>query len=169
VEKHGWRVRNAEQIPHDLWPAGTLDGLTLVEQLAVLLVGFDRTYEFRPAERAIEIIELAPLSADAVSEALARRDQIAPIETGPEKTRQVYSLRVEEKPVGAVARELARRLNWQLEFDEAAITAAGISLDSRVTFKVKDASQEELLDALLGPAGLAFRREQERIVVVPAN
>ena len=169
VKKNGWQIQNADQIPHDLWPAGKLDGLTLAEQLALLLLGFERTYEFRAEERAIEIIALKPLSDGAVSATLARTAPNATTESSPEKTRQVYSLRVEEKPVGAVTRELARRLNWQVEFDEKAIEAAGLSLEARVTFKVDDVDQEELLDALLGPVGLSYRREGERIVIVPAK
>jgi hypothetical protein len=83
------------------------------------------------------------------------------------KTKQVYSLRVAEKPVGAVLRELARRLNWQVEIDEAAISEAGRSLDERVSFAVENVEQEELLHALLRPAGLTFRRDGERIKIVP--
>jgi hypothetical protein len=79
----------------------------------------------------------------------------------------VYSLRVAEKPVGPVTRELARRLNWQVEFDEAAIEAAGLSLDARVSFAVENVDQDELLHALLRPAGLTFRREGEVIKIVP--
>ena len=79
----------------------------------------------------------------------------------------IYSLRVAEKPVGAVLRELAKRLHWQLEIDEAAIRAAGKSLDKRVSFAVDNVEQDALLDALLQPAGLTFRREGERIKIVP--
>jgi hypothetical protein len=169
VKKNGWQIQNADQIPHDLWPAGKLDGLTLAEQLALLLVGFERTFELRADERVIEIVALKPLSDGEVSETLGRTERSTTAGSAPEKTRQVYSLRVEEKPVGAVARALAQRLKWQVEFDEAAIAAAGLSLDVRVTFKVDDVGQEELLDALLRPAGLSYRREGERIIIVPAK
>jgi hypothetical protein len=83
------------------------------------------------------------------------------------ESRQVYTLRVEEKPVGAVINELARRLNWQVEFDEPAIRAAGISLATNVSFAVEDASEETLLAALLHPAGLDYRRDGERLRIVP--
>ena len=42
---------------------------------------------------------------------------------------QVYTLRVQEKPVGAVLRELSQRLHWAIQIDEDAIRAAGKSLD----------------------------------------
>ena len=81
-------------------------------------------------------------------------------------TRRVYTLRVAEQPVRAVLQELARRLNWQIDIDEAAIAAAGLSLDKRVSFEVENVEQDELLEALLRPAGLGFRREGERIKIV---
>jgi hypothetical protein len=83
------------------------------------------------------------------------------------KTRQVYTLRVEEKPVGAVIRELAQRLNWQVEFDEPAIHAAGLSLETNVSFAVENAEQDQLLESLLHPAGLDFRRDDDRLRVIP--
>jgi hypothetical protein len=167
IKNNGWKIENADRIPHDLWPAGKLDGLTLAEQLAVLLNGFDRMYEFQPGARTVEIVDVKLLADEAVSEALAQTPQSTSAEAPPETTRQVYSLRVEEKPVGAVTRELARRLDWHVEFDEAAIEAAGLSLEAHVTFDVEDVEQEELLEALLRPAGLVFRRDGDRIVVVP--
>jgi hypothetical protein len=68
-----------------------------------------------------------------------------------------------------VLQELGRRLNWPIEIDERAIGAAGRSVDERVSFAVENATQEELLEALLRPAGLSFRRDGERIRVVPRD
>jgi hypothetical protein len=167
VEKSGWRVARDERIPHDLWAAGELPGLTMVEQLTVLLVGFDMTFELKPNDAVIEIVPLDVSKVAARGEDIpvrTPRQRAAPRST---ETKQVYTLRVAEKPVGAVVRELAQRLNWQVEFDEAAIRAAGRSLDQRVSFKVENVDQEELLRALLWPAGLDFRRDGERIRIVP--
>jgi len=170
IEKNDWRVASAERIPHDLWAAGTLEELTFADQLTLLLIGFDLTYEVQPAERTIEIVALDKAAgiehadfAPTPPTPPKRRAQVA----AEANTKQVYSLRVEEKPVGAVARELAKRLQWQIEFDEEAILAAGLSLDARVSFTVENVEQEELLDAVLRPAGLTFRRNGERITVVP--
>src|SRR2546426_35264 len=52
IEKRGWRVANAEKIPHDLWAAGVLPEMTLAEQLTVLLIGFDLTFKAEPSERS---------------------------------------------------------------------------------------------------------------------
>jgi len=169
VESYGWKVANAEKIPHDLWLAGKLPAMTLAEQLTILLAGFDLTFSIREANRAIEIVPIDP-TADlpAVASTPVHNDLRAPNATS-ESAKQVYSLRVAEKPVGPVLRELARRLNWQVEFDDAAIQAAGRSLDKRVSFSVEDAERDAVLDALLRPAGLAYELEGDRIKVVPAK
>jgi hypothetical protein len=78
-----------------------------------------------------------------------------------------YTLRVQDQPVGGVIRQLAERMSWPVEFDEASIQAAGLSLDTRISFSVENSNQEGLLDAMLAPAGLDYRREGERLIVVP--
>jgi hypothetical protein len=170
VRKNGWRVTDVQRIPHDLWAAGRLDGLTLVEQLAVLFVGFDLAYEIDSKARTIQIVPLDKSVPQAQADsAPSEPDQPAAQSSARStaNTKQVYSLRVAEKPVGAVMRELARRLNWKVEFDETAIQASGRSLDARVSFAVENLEQDELLEAVLRPAGLTFQREGEVIKIVP--
>ncbi len=85
-----------------------------------------------------------------------------------ESARQ-YTLRVQDQPVGAILRQLAERMNWTMEFDEASIRAAGLSLDRRVSFSVENGNQDELLQAVLAPAGLDYRRQGERLVIAPRS
>lgn len=167
VQDNGWRLADAHRIPHDLWPAGQLHGLSLSEQLALLLIGFDLAYEIHPDTRTIQIVPLETL-ANLDQSAGPSRPRVEPPADSPRgDTRQVYSLRVAEKPVGAVIRELARKLNWQIEFDEPAIAAAGRSLDEPVSVAVENAEQDELLEAVLRPAGLTFHRDGEVLKVTP--
>ena len=207
--QRGWRVRQAERIPHDLWTAGGLPELTIAEQLSVLLIGFDLTFEVVEKERALEIVPLEPVTIkrsyrlpsrlgdpetvlqQQLPDVAARVEGTTVFVDGPvedherllellrgstgrarssapvRKTRQVYTLRVQEQPVGEVLRQLAERLQWPIEIDESALRAAGLSLEKRVTFAVENSSQEELLEAVLRPAGLDFRREGERLRIVP--
>jgi hypothetical protein len=79
--------------------------------------------------------------------------------------RQVYTLRVQEQPVRALLNTLADRLNWQIQADEEALKNRGLSLDKRVSFDVRDASEAELLDAILRPAGLKWRREGVQLLI----
>ena len=58
------------------------------------------------------------------------------------------------------------RLHWDIQIDEASLRAAGRSLDARVSFSVENADQQRLLDAVLRPAGLDYRLENERVRII---
>ncbi len=208
VERRGWRVAGVERIPHDLWPAGELPALGLSDQLTVLLIGFDLTFEAKPAEQTLEIVPLRPvtlnrryrlhgefsnpdallrqiptaqarvegqtISVDARLEdhehlAEILRGRAAQARDGPARRnpKQVYTLRVQEQPVGTVLNELSTRLGWSIEINDEAIRAAGLSLEKRVSFSVANSDEDALLDALLRPAGLDYRREGEKVLIVP--
>jgi len=49
-------VRQAEQIPPDLWGAAELPEVTLVEALSLILIQFDLTFAWQGGGRAIEIV-----------------------------------------------------------------------------------------------------------------
>ncbi|MEX2138490.1 MAG: STN domain-containing protein [Pirellulales bacterium] len=78
----------------------------------------------------------------------------------------VYQLNI-VMPVGRLLRELGPKLNLDIEIDEPAIQRAGLSLDKDVNVSVKDASEEQLLKAVLEPAGLTFQRAGRKLVVRP--
>jgi hypothetical protein len=82
--------------------------------------------------------------------------------------KQVYQLAVEKVPVRQLLSELGRKMNLEFEVDEATIRQAGRSLDSLVSFKVQDASLDELLAAALAPAGLAYTRQDRKVKISPA-
>jgi len=168
VEDSGWRIENAEMIPHDLWPAGNLPDLKLAEKLTVLLIGFDLTFAVQPSARTLRIVRLEKaLTLPRLDREANRSKPSRPARTG--ETKQVYTLRVAEQPVGAVLHELARRLEWPVDIDDEAIRAAGLSLDQRVSFAVENVERDALLEALLRPAKLDFRHEGGRIRIVPRD
>ena len=209
IERAGWRAAQTERSPHDLWAAGSLPELTLSEQLTVLLIGFDLTFQVNAGRRTVEIVPLAPATIgrryrlpSRPSDPVALLQQQLPravarvegetmwVEARVEdherlmellgrsaarstagrprpESRQVYTLRVEQQPVGAIIGELAERLHWPLEIDAASIEAAGLSLDTRVSFSVENSDKAELLDALLRPAGLDYRQVNGRLRIVP--
>jgi hypothetical protein len=166
VEQRGWRLANPDVIPHDLWSAGELPEMTLAEQLTVLLVGFDLTFELRSNDRSIVTVPLKNVGKSA-SGGVAKRPAPPLTSTHPTKDgKHVYTLRVKEQPVGAVIRELSKRLHWPIQIDEEAIRAAGKSLDTRVSFSVENADQEHLLEALLRPAGLDYQLQGEQVRII---
>jgi hypothetical protein len=167
VEERGWRVANADAIPHDLWSSGRLPALALTDQLTVLLIGFDLTFELRPQDHSIEIVPLKAVSKVTGTRAAMKQ---SPPSAKTSKTKQgarhQYTLRVQEQPVGAVLQALAKRLNWTIEIDEDGIRKAGKSLEARVSFSVEKADQDQLLEALLKPAGLDCRIDGDRVRIV---
>jgi hypothetical protein len=90
-----------------------------------------------------------------------------PAELPRQPGKQVFTLRVQEQPVGAVLEALARQTSLELVVDEAAIHRAGRSLDRRVSLAVENVELDRLLDELLRPAGLAFEREGQRVRIGP--
>lgn len=81
--------------------------------------------------------------------------------------RQVYKLSTEQ-PLAALVEELGKRLDLDFQFDREAISRRGISLDQTVSVKVENVSLEELIEAVLAPAGLVGNRPGRTVRVVPA-
>lgn len=78
-----------------------------------------------------------------------------------------YTLPAVSMGVGDLIRTLGRRLNLDVQFDDAAIQAAGLSLNTEVKVNVKNATEDELLHDVLGAAGLTFVRNGNSITVRP--
>jgi hypothetical protein len=171
-------VARLELIPHDLWAAGRLPAMPFTDQLTVLLAGFDLTFRPIAGGRRIELIPISSdqrIAADVTDESTApsrsprhtsrpRRE-----ERGRRAGEKVYTLRVINQPVGTVVRQLAARLDLTVEFDQVAIDAAGISLSELVSFEAEQASLDEMLEAVVSPAGLAFERRGKKVRIYPAS
>src|SRR4029079_8331616 len=99
IQQSGWQIAGAERIPHDLWAAGALPELSLAEQLTVLLVGFDLTFDLRRENRTIEIVPLTgQMEGQGGSSVRKRVAAKAEPNHAPRGTKQAYTLRVQEKP-----------------------------------------------------------------------
>lgn len=46
AEENGLTIKNANRIPHDLWPRGDYPAMTLPERLTLFLAGFKLSYQF---------------------------------------------------------------------------------------------------------------------------
>jgi len=78
---------------------------------------------------------------------------------GPSPTNKRFTVREAQGPLNGLLDELARRLNLELKIDRQALDQAGISLQQNIRFSVEEATLDELLGAVLAPAGCTFRRE----------
>ncbi len=80
---------------------------------------------------------------------------------------KVYSLPNVKMTVGELIKTLGKKLNLDVQFDDAAIQAAGLSLKTEVQVNAKDLVEDDLLHAVLGPAGMTFDRKGQSITVRP--
>lgn len=94
---------------------------------------------------------------------IAGRRRDAPIRR-PDSTRQVYSLRVEQQPIGPILDQLAKKLSLQLDMSDI----DNATRNQRVSFQVEDADIDELLQAACKSGGLMWEREGGVIRVTQA-
>jgi len=83
--------------------------------------------------------------------------------------KEVYQLSLENAALSQVVEQLAQRLQLDFQWDLPAIEAAGISVDQLISVKVKDASLDELLQAISKGTGLSFRRKDRTVSIRPAK
>ncbi len=79
--------------------------------------------------------------------------------TPTEMDKKRFTVREAKGSVQSLINQLAGQLKLEVRIDRKALEQAGISLDQRVTFSVTDATVDELLGAVLKPAGLTFHRD----------
>ena len=87
--------------------------------------------------------------------------------TGPVQT--AYTLTIRDQPLEPLLKQLAKKLMLDIRIEQEACAAAGISLDMKISFTVKDVPLDKLLSAALEPAGLTFRREDTVVHVSPGE
>jgi len=172
--RSGLSIDHLERIPHDLWAAADLPPLSLADRLTLIAVQFDLTFKVADGGARLELVPLpenAPESTAAERRVAAAAPQEKPTSKPPadlERLR-IDRLVVREKPLEAVLRQLAERLDLELRIDREAIAAAGISLHGRVSVKVENATVDDLLRGLLRDTRLTFRRRQRVVEIVPAK
>ena len=78
-----------------------------------------------------------------------------------------FTLRAQQQPAEALLQALAEKLSLDFRIDRRALQEAGISLETRVSLSVKDATIDELLSEVLRPTGLKFRRRGSVVEIRP--
>jgi hypothetical protein len=94
----------------------------------------------------------------------------APRRPSPSGRQEVrFTVQNTKGPLDRLVAELGQKLKVEVRLDRDALEQAGISPNQMVSFSVKEATVDELFEAVLSPAGCTFRREGKTIVVVPAD
>lgn len=99
------------------------------------------------------------LTAPAAAQAAVK--PIGPAAVGA----QVHSLRVKDVPLKALVQVLREKHKLKIDVDEAAIAAAGLSLDGLTAVDVNKVTLEQLLEQAAAPLGLQARTVGDTVVI----
>lgn len=152
-QETGVQISGQELVPHDIWPATSLPELSFSERMTLVLAGFNLTYTFADGE-----IRLMPIPKKMT---IARRDNGRVVKQTVVPGEKRFTLTIKNQPVGPVMKTLSARLNFELMVDDS----AGNKLDELISLDVKEVTRDELLRAVLKPAGLSFRMNGTTVVV----
>ncbi len=161
------KLTGGEQIPHDLWPEQSLPPLALVDRLVLLLAGFDLTCEI-----TLEGCEVVPIGRPLIARPLKRaRRRIVPKIASPQIqsqksprgiSRQRFTLRLENQPLGKVLDQLAQQLQLEVVWDLAGEKPTRKQL---VSCDVQNVDLDVLLSQILTPASLQHHRDGKQIII----
>jgi type II secretory pathway component GspD/PulD (secretin) len=158
----GLRVQNAELVPHDLWPAIDLPTMPWSARMTVLLLGFGFTFEIDQAAQAIRLVP-APRAAASTLPPAGAKSRSSPTQKAMGAT--VYTMRVDQKPLGDVVATMAKSLDKELSYDPI----LSDKLKQRISFDVKGATLSQLMETALKPLGLSYRITDKSLEIVPAR
>ena len=88
----------------------------------------------------------------------------APQRAGGRSTRR-FTLKIENQPAGGVIDQLAQQLQLEVAWDAALQQNPAVGREANVSCDVREANLDELLTAVLSPAGLAFEREGLKVSI----
>lgn len=145
------RVHDLDAIPHDHLPAATLPPLSLAERLDLVLASYDLRVEWRHDGGYVVPLDTG---LDGI-EAPQRPRRPAPPPAAVAGT-QRFTLRL-AAPLDEAVPALARQLGLEGRIDLESLAARGIQPGEIVRVEVRDATRDELFDALVAPLGLHWR------------
>jgi hypothetical protein len=166
AQEAGATLENAEQIPHDVWPAYDLSAMSLTERLSLVLAGFGLTFQ---VSEDGEQIRVTPIPQDNSPTAGKEGQAVETLGPGVKKTtikgpsKKVFSMTVQKQPAGAVVSTVAKQLDKQFKYDPSLRD----KLREEVSFTVKDVSLDELLVKALKPLELSYKMSETTLEIIP--
>lgn len=163
-------LTGAAALPHDHLPAMSLPALSLAERLDLLLADYDLRVDWRSGGNGRPAGRIIPLAADlpppgattaAKRPAPPARPQGRTPPTPPASAgrsagrRDTFSLQV-AAPLDQVLAAIAKRLDLALDIDAESLRRRGVAPGEIVRATVKEASRDQLLDAILAPLQLQW-------------
>jgi len=168
-------IAGLDDLPHDHFPAALMPQLPLADRVDLILAHFDRRIEWKPRvargsdEVAYPLVTIADADADAAGGRLLPEPSASPApgQAGAGAGATTYTLTV-AAPLEELLTALARRFALTLDLDRAGLARVGVAPGEIVRLELRDASRDQLLDAIATPRGLAWRIEGQALVVSAA-
>jgi len=155
----GIPLAGLDRVPHDHLPAATLPELTLAERLDLVLAHYDLRVAWDGSPRIV------PTGGGAPEEVPARAGGTGGRRQGrPGRATEVYSLRL-DAPLERALGSISARLGLTLELDRESLASRGVLPGEIVRTEIRDASRDEVLDAIVKPLGLRWTIEGSRLRV----
>jgi hypothetical protein len=167
-------IAGLDDLPHDHFPAARLPRLPLADRVDLLLAHFDRRVEWQPravrGEEAAEfpIVAIAAADADASGGRLLPKPSTAPNPAQDGAAATTFTLTV-AAPLEELLSTLAGRFALTLDLDRPGLSRVGVAPGEIVRLELRDATRGQILDAILGPRGLVWRIEGDRLRVSAAG
>lgn len=159
AEAVGVELDGLDAIPHDHLPAATLPPLSLGERLDLLLADYDLRIDWgRDGGRVVPI--------DTGLDGIAAPPRPPRPATGPAAavaTRR-FTLRL-AAPLDEAVAALAPQFGLRGRVDRESLAARGIQPGEIVRLDVRDATRDELFDAVVTPLRLRWRIDADELVI----
>lgn len=168
-----------KEIPHDLWPKGTLPTMAPTDALSALLFGFGRTFRFSEDGKSVFPEDIPP---DDVLRRKVPSSEVASVlnpmvpsteprgrqgagHTEDPFARERFTLAVREKPLSAVLAQLAAQLHLEIRWPDVPAADKAARDRIRCSFSVKKADLDTLLEAMFKDSPYTFSRSGVRVDV----
>ena len=165
AENNGFRWRNLDRLPHDLWPERKLPSTPLFQLLDLLLIGFDETFELEEDGKTLRIVPLQiPLTPTTSVKQSPQRESKTPLPVIP-LARRRFTLTIKDQELDGVLRSLTDRIGLKLEIDENSLAKKNVTLRQRVSFEARNDTAAELFRGILSPIKLEFTIRGETLQI----
>lgn len=168
----GIMIAGLDDLPHDHFPAALVPQLPLADRVDLILAHFDRRIEWKPRvargsdEVSYTLVTIADAAADAGGGRLLPEPSASPApgQAGAGAGATTYTLTV-AAPLEELLAALARRFALTLELDRAGLARVGVAPGEIVRLELRDASRDQVLDAIAKPRRLVWRIEGDTLSV----
>ena len=171
-QNYRFEIYGSEQVPWDLWAHATIPQTSVIEQLTLVLIQFDLTFQWQNEGSEVHLV---PITRDDYAQ-LQQEVRIPSARAQPlhnpgasRGKKKVLTFRVKNKPLAEVLDVLENATPYTWFIDWAALEKQQIDRQQLVSVQVRQASLSEVLRRLLKPLGVSFRMRDGQIRIPAAT